>query len=190
MRHLVVFSHPNPKSFNQAILKTYAQALRSAGHQVRVRDLYKIKFDPVLKAGELAGFPKGCYPKDIQREQGHIRWAQVITLICPIWWGGFTGNLRGYLDRVFSLGFAYDETAKGLLTDKKVFAINTLGAPLKVYEDAGLIRAINMTMDEIAFKFAGLNILGHKYFGSVTSCSDAERKAMLGEVAQIAKTIG
>ena len=47
MKHLIIYSHPNPKSFNHAILETYEVALKEAGHEVRVRDLYADAFDPV-----------------------------------------------------------------------------------------------------------------------------------------------
>lgn len=189
MRHLIIYSHPNPKSFNHAIKETYAQALQEAGHEVRVRDLYSQNFDPVLKGPELAGFKKGNVPADVAAEQDHIRWAQCLTFICPIWWGGPTANLRGYLDRVFSLGFAYDESSKGLLGDKKVITIHTLAAPLKVYEEGGLIAAMNKLYDEIVFKFAALQVVGHLYFGSVSTCGDGERKQLLAKVRDLARSI-
>ena len=189
MRHLVVYSHPYPKSFNHAIMETYSRALQEAGHEVRVRDLYALHFDPVLKAEELLGFTRGTVPKDILAEQEHVRWAQIITFICPIWWGGFTSNLRGYLDRVFSLGFAYTDKPQGLLTDKKVFLINTIGAPEKVYTDTGIFKSMNMITDDIIFKFCGLQVIGHKYFCSVTTCRDEERRAMLEQVKQLAQEI-
>jgi NAD(P)H dehydrogenase (quinone) len=185
MRHLVIYSHPNPKSFNHAIKETYVQALRESGQEVRVRDLYALNFDPVLKGSELAGFKEARVPEDIRTEQEHVRWAQVITFICPVWWGGPTANLRGYLDRVFSLGFAYDEASKGLLGDKKVLTIHTLAAPLKVYEDTGLIAAMNKLYDEIVFKFASLQVVGHKYFGSVSTSGAEERQKMLLEVREL-----
>jgi len=189
MKHLIIYSHPNPNSFNHAIMETYTKALLSAGHEVRVRDLYELKFDPVLTGKDLADFAKGQAAPDIRAEQEHVRWAEVITLICPIWWGGFTANLRGYLERVFSLGFAYDKNSRALLTGKSVLTINTIGAPEKVYQDGGLFDAMNKLMDDIVFSFAGLKVIGHKYFSSVTSCSDAERKIMLEEVARIAREI-
>ena len=189
MKHLIVYSHPYPKSFNHAIQETFAEALRSKGHDVRVRDLYALNFDPVLKGSEIEGFKQGDIPQDIKSEQEHVQWADVITFICPIWWGGFTASLRGYFDRVFSLNFAYKETEtgiQGLLGDKKVFTINTIAAPESVYEKAGLFKSMNQLLDDIVFQFCSAQVAGHKYFGSVGSCSDEERKAMLEEVKRIA----
>ncbi len=189
MKHLVVYSHPSPQSFNHAIQETFVAELNRRGQEVRVRDLYALEFDPVLKAREIEGFEKGLVPEDVQREQEHIRWADVVTVICPIWWGGFPSNLRGYFDRVFSLGFAYAETSsgvKGLLSEKKVFTINTIGAPRQVYDTMGLFRAMDTILDNIVVQFCGLRVLGHQYFAFVDACSDGERQEMLREVEKIA----
>ncbi len=46
MNYLVVFAHPNQKSFCKGILDTIVKASEDKGVDVRVRDLYKIGFDP------------------------------------------------------------------------------------------------------------------------------------------------
>ncbi|MCK4794598.1 MAG: NAD(P)H-dependent oxidoreductase, partial [Desulfobacteraceae bacterium] len=46
---LVVYSHPNPESFNHAILEAVLEGLSEAGHASDVIDLYKMGFDPCLK---------------------------------------------------------------------------------------------------------------------------------------------
>jgi len=192
MRHLILYSHPNPESFNHAILTTLTERLKKAGQEVRIRDLYAMNFDPVLKFSEMKGFEHGAVPEDIRAEHEHIRWAEILTMICPIWWGGFTANLRGYLDRVFSLGFAYQPTAEGvqaLLTDKKVYTINTLAAPAQVYEDLGLYQSMNNILDRIVFQFCGLQVIGHKYFAFVDAATEQERQDMLKEVEDIAQRL-
>jgi len=189
MKHLVVYSHPNPKSFNHAILETLVDRLKEKGQEVRVRDLYSMSFDPVLKASDLDLMQQGITPMDIKMEQEHVRWAEVMTFLCPVWWGGVTANLRGYFDRIFSLGFAYTYTKDGpqaLLKGKKAYLINTLGAPSAEYERTGMFKSMKQTIDEVIFDFCGVTVVGHTYFGSVGSCSDAERKAMLVDVKKIA----
>ncbi|MCF6800513.1 NAD(P)H-dependent oxidoreductase, partial [Bacillus sp. ET1] len=49
MKHLVVYAHPHPESFNYSIMETIVQALENNGHEVVVRDLYALDFQPVLK---------------------------------------------------------------------------------------------------------------------------------------------
>lgn len=189
MNFLVIYSHPSPLSFNHAIKETLVSQLKLRGQEVRVRDLYALEFNPVLRAEEIEGFKKGLVRDDVGREQDQIRWANILIFICPIWWGGFTASLRGYLDRVFSLNFAYAETpegVKGLLSDKKVVTINTLGAPRQIYEEMGLFNCMDNILDNIVFRFCGLESIGRKYFSFVGGCSDAERLAMLQEVKVIA----
>ena len=190
MKFLIVYSHPYEKSFNHAILETLDQELQKLGRETRVRDLYAMNFNPVLSAADMQGFARGEYPEDLAREHEHVRWADMLVFICPIWWGGLTAQLRGYMDRVFSNGFAYRETEGGLeklLTDKKAFTINTIGAPAYVYEKAGHFRCMDQILDQIAFDFSGIQSAGHKYFGSVSGCSDDERRQMLEEVRGLAR---
>ena len=192
MNYLIVYSHPNPASFNHAIKETVVKALKGKGKNVRVRDVYSMRFDPVLKADDFETFQQERTPRDIEIEQEHVRWADVLIFIYPVWWAGMPTIARGYIDRVFSIGFAYENTPegpKGLLTGKKVYVFNTMGAPVAAYEQSGIFKAIELLTDQETFRFCGLEVLGHKYFGSVTTVTDDDRKAMLGEVERVAASL-
>lgn len=192
MKHLIVYSHPNPQSFNHAILDVYQGALIEQGHEVKVRDLYAMDFDPVLSAQDLAMSRTKEYAPDVRAEHECVRWADVITLICPIWWGGLTSNLRGYIDRVFSVGFAYDFGPGGLqrlLTGKKAILINTMGEAYAVYQRTGMLASMTQTVDTCMTDFTGIEIVDHLYFGNVVGCPPEERALMLDRVAQLAARI-
>lgn len=189
MNHLIIFAHPDAKSFNRAILDEFADALKSNGHLVRVRDLYSMKFNPALTDEDEQACISGTPPDDIRAEHQHIAWANIITFIGPLWWGGLPALAKGYMDRVLSNGFAYtsDENGpKGLLTDKKMFTIITGDAPENVYEQSGLFVGMNKIFDSIIAQFCEIQAAGHKYFMAVSVISDDERKAMLKEVRKIA----
>jgi len=47
MRILVVYWHPEPRSFNAAMFETICSTLGSLGHEVRVSNLHRMNFDPV-----------------------------------------------------------------------------------------------------------------------------------------------
>jgi NAD(P)H dehydrogenase (quinone) len=193
MKHVVVFSHPNPRSFNRAILDSYVGALEHGGHEVRVRDLYGLGFQPVLSATDLVGAASGRVAEDVRVEQEHVAWADVVTFIYPLWWAGMPAVAKGYLDRVFSEGFAYafDETGlRKLLASKGAVTITTLGDTSENYRRLGFFDAMNRLMDGILFDFAGLKPLEHKYFGSVVLTTDDERRRMLEEVVDLARRIG
>jgi NAD(P)H dehydrogenase (quinone) len=189
VNHLIIYSHPNPRSFNHAILETYEGALREAGHEVRVRDLYAEGFDPVLKGSELATMAEGRIPEAVQGEQAHVAWADVLTFIYPLWWAGPPAIAKGYLDRVFSAGFAYSFGPDGLqrmLTDKKVATIVTIGDTQENYREKGFFECMDRLMDEITFDFSGIQPIWHHYFGAVPLVSNEERGKMLDEVRALA----
>jgi len=52
MKCLIVYTHPNPKSFNHAIKETLVKELKEKGAEVCIRDLYDLGFDPVLKGSD------------------------------------------------------------------------------------------------------------------------------------------
>jgi NAD(P)H dehydrogenase (quinone) len=189
MKHLIVYAHPNTASFNHAIKETLVRVLREKGQDVRVRDLYALHFDPVLRASDFQAFLEGKVPGDIAIEQDHVRWAEQITFLYPVWWNRMPSLAEGYVDRVFSKGFAYDYTPAGpigLLAAKRVYVFSTLGASLAVLESSGTIKSMEQIFDRETLRFCGMEMIGHKYFGSVPTVTHEERTKMLEEVAGIA----
>jgi NAD(P)H dehydrogenase (quinone) len=53
---LTVYAHPNPKSLCHAILQQFTKGLEDAGHVSDVVDLYAIRFDPVFRTEDFAGY--------------------------------------------------------------------------------------------------------------------------------------
>jgi NAD(P)H dehydrogenase (quinone) len=185
MKHLIVYAHPHPESFNHAILETTVHALKKKGHEVTVRDLYDIDFQPVLKPQDTAAMKAGQTPADIKTEQQFIEQADAITFIYPIWWTGLPAILKGYVDRVFSYGFAYAYGAEGidkLLTGKKGLIINTHGTPKEIYDQIGMTAGLKITSDTGIFEFTGIEPVAHLLFGSVPSAGEAALKDILKQV--------
>ena len=188
MRHLVLYCHPDPKSFCHAILETAVDTLRGKGHEVRVKDLYAEGFDPIMKGSDFAALQAGKTPPDIKAEQDQIAWAEAITVIHPVWWTSLPALLKGYIDRVFALGFAYafgPEGPKGLLGGRKVVILSTQGALNEDYDAAGLTDAMKKASDIAIYSFCGVEVLEHRFFGGVPSVDDATRKRYLSEVKEV-----
>jgi len=189
MNCLIIYSHPNPKSFNHAILEILTKALQEKKHEVRVRDLYAMKFDPILKPKDFQLMDKQDVAADVRIEQDHVRWADTLVFIFPVWWNSLPAIARGYIDRVLSVGFAYTQDAKGLLTGKKVLVIATMNAPSVVCEKTGILKAMDATIGQSLASFCGMTLTKQKYFNSVASVSDDDRRKMLHEVALLAADI-
>jgi len=84
MKTLVIYAHPNPKSFNAAIKDTLVEELTNKGHEVRVRDLYEMNFNPILSGRDFEQMQSGNMPQDIAEEQKHITWADTLILVYPV----------------------------------------------------------------------------------------------------------
>ena len=83
----------------------------------------------------------GNIPEDIKTEQDHVKWADVITFVNPVWWVGLPAVLKGYVDRVFSYGFAcesVDGAPRGPLNGKKALLFCTTGRPNEYYAQNGM----------------------------------------------------
>lgn len=187
MNHLIVYAHPHEGSFNSAILDTAVGALKAKGHEVTVRDLNKLGFNPVLSSADTAALREGNVPSDIKTEQDYLAKADVITFIYPIWWTGLPAILKGYVDRTFSYGFAYQYNNEGgidkLLTGKKGIMINTYGTPGEIYESIGMNASLKQTSSGGIFEFCGIEVVEQFLFGGVTSvATDEDRKEMLAQV--------
>lgn len=185
LKHLIVFAHPYSGSFNHAILDSAVNALKNNGHEVTIRDLYQLNFQPVLKAEDTASMRDGQVPVDIKKEQEYIVEADAITFIYPIWWTGLPAIIKGYVDRVFSYGFAYSTGEEGiikLLKGKKGLIINTHGMPKETYDEIGMTAGLKVTSDTGIFDFVGIEPVEHLLFGSVPYVDDTARKEMLKTV--------
>ncbi len=191
MKHLVIFAHPNPKSFNFALLETIVTASESNGNEVIVRDLYGQKFNALLDAPDFEAFQKGEIPDDLKVEQEFITWAEHITFVHPVWWAGLPAMLKGYIDRVFSMGFAYAYTPEGpvgLLAGKSVSIVSTCGSPIELYEASGMARSISQVWNDGILKFCGLELIFYRLWGNVIQADSDERQKMLEETNKLVTT--
>jgi len=185
MKNLIIYCHPNPKSFNHAILETYQEKLSSKDEEIVVRDLYALRFEPILGSEDFSKFFSGEISEDIKEEQKHIAWSEIITFIYPIWWFQMPAVLKGYIDRVFSKGFAYDFIeggVEGLLKGKRVIIFNTTGGSLENYEKFGFKNALSITHDIGIFGFCGMEVIRKEIFHEVPFITDEERKKMLEKI--------
>lgn len=189
MNVLIVYAHPNPRSFNWAILDVIDSALRERGHATRIHDLYQMQFRAVLDSEDLLRNWRGDLPVDTRREQDAIRWARGLVFVYPIWWFGPPAILKGWIDRVFTRKFAFDfgpEGMKGLLTHEKALIVNTLGGDEATYQHERWHELLVRPMAEGILGACGIRNVVYRVFYQVPTVSLAERQAMLDEVRALA----
>lgn len=175
MNHLIVYAHPSSDSFSNKIMNAVKEFSIEKEYKTEIRDLYSIGFNPVLKTSDLKRTYSGETPDEIKREQNYIEWADLITFIYPVWWTGMPAILKGYIDRVFSYGIAYKQGSQGvegLLKGKMVFLFSPMGTSNEDYGKSGMLDSMKQTCDEGIFKFCGMKVIKHVFFGSVSNLQD------------------
>ncbi len=171
MKHLIVAAHPAEDSFTMGLTRSYAAELERLGHSQRTYDLYRMGFNPVLATSELlpasADRPVSA---DLVQAQDDIRAADALTVIYPLWWLSMPAMMKGYIDRVFARGFAYEShngIVHGLLAGKKSVLITISGAPLPLLVKSGNWNAVQVLQDTHIFRSAGFELLEHLHFDEV-----------------------
>lgn len=133
-RALVVLAHPLKDSLCRHLAERAVKAARAQGWQVSLRDLCAEGFDPRLTHEERSSYYSG-FQGEAAKEVEELTQAQVLILVFPTWWFGFPAVLKGWFDRIWAPGAAYDHAPGfgpmiprlgGL---REVLAVTTMGAP-------------------------------------------------------------
>ena len=191
MKVLVVYAHPNPQSFNHAVLEEFTKGLKDGGHTFEVVDLYASKFDPCEKLEDLAQFTGGQMPKDVLDQQEKVAGADALVFIGPVrgWW--IPTILKGWIDRVFSHGFAYKITAKGgavgLLKHKRALFIITTGFQEQIYKASGAEDAMKKIYIDLTLKMMGVQNAEQFFLYGVQAVDDETRKKYLEKAHRLGK---
>ncbi len=106
MKYLIILAHPDNKSLNRNIANTVKKHLLNTGNIVAFHDLYEENFNPILSSEEIKR--KFSFDEDIQRYSFELTEADHIIFIHPDWWGQMPAILKGWLDRVFRQGTAFE----------------------------------------------------------------------------------
>jgi putative NADPH-quinone reductase len=159
MNILLVFAHPEPQSFNGAMLRTAIATLEAAGHQVRVSDLYAQPFEPVSDRRNFTTVQNAAYFKqqreevyatahqgfalEVEAELQKLAWCDVMIWQFPLWWFSVPAVLKGWVDRVFAMGRVYGAGQiyeNGVFRGKRALLSLTTGSgsPAEAYQPGGL----------------------------------------------------
>ena len=183
MKVLVVYAHPNPQSFNHAVLEAFTKGLKDGGHTFEVVDLYASKFDPCEKLEDLTQFTGGQMPKDVLDQQEKVAGADALVFIGPVRGWLLPAILKGWIDRVFSHGFAYKITEKGgavgLLKHKRALFIITTGFQEQIYKASGAEDAMKKVYVDLTLKMMGVQNAEQVFLYGVSTVDDETRKRYL-----------
>jgi NAD(P)H dehydrogenase (quinone) len=188
MNVLIVTAEPRSGSFAAALAKRYVDGLR-ARREVGVTwlDLLATGFEPRLQAADLALYHgTGPVPADVRAEQERIEAADVVILAFPIYWWSLPAVLKGWIDRVFTKGWAFDSPALvKLLAGKTIRLIATGGAAARAYDKHGYREAIATQIEHGIFHFSGIDDVATHLFLDVESADPAARERDLAAAFEL-----
>ena len=100
----ILLGHPDNEGMCRCIADDYEKAARGAGHSVERQNIGDMQFDPILHKGYRAIQPM---EPDLVKFQEHIKWADHVVIIHPVWWVGMPAILKGLFDRAWLPGSAF-----------------------------------------------------------------------------------
>ncbi len=190
MKILVVLAHPDKDSFNHAIARSAIQTLKKNGHEIIKHDLYRENFDAILPAAEIS--KKTRVPPNIKKYCRELADADGIIIIHPNWWGQPPAILKGYIDRVFRPGVAYEfaegdageGVPVGLLKARAALVFNTSNTRIerehKIFGDP-----LEALWRQCIFDLCGIETFYRRMFSVVVTSTPGQRQAWLEEVHEI-----
>ncbi|GKX61230.1 NAD(P)H-dependent oxidoreductase [Leminorella grimontii] len=166
MHALIVVSHPINTSLTHGSADAIARGIAEVNpdNTSEIVDLTQEGFNPVFSAADMAAFQlTGAIPPDVAAEQARIDSADALVLVFPVYWWSMPGIMKGWIDRVFSNGWAYEETADGNVVKKlgrlPVHLVALGAAGQRTYEKHGFSDAFNAQIAHGIFDYCGARVV-------------------------------
>lgn len=187
---LIINGHPDAESYCYAIHNAYKKGVLYTSSEVKEILVKDLKFNVNLEFGYRK---RTELEPDLLIAQQKIKWADHIVWIYPVWWGSYPAILKGFIDRVFLPGFAFQKRENSVWWDqflkgKTARIISTLDQPKWYY------RWINNHPSHTSIKKLTLNFVGIKQvkfttIGSLRLSKDSYREKWLQKVEQLGKNM-
>ncbi|VVE70210.1 NAD(P)H dehydrogenase [Pandoraea captiosa] len=172
MHALIVVAHPERDSLTHALAARIADGITASSapgagqsrHSAEIADLSAEGFDPRFTADDLAAFRNaGPVPADVAAEQARIDRADALVIVYPIYWWSFPALLKGWIDRVFTQGWAYEDVALGKSLKKlqrlRVHLVASGGADQRTMARYGYFGAMKTQIDHGIFDYCGAQVV-------------------------------
>lgn len=189
MKISLIIAHPDKESFNAAIAKCCLETLVANGHTIYFHDLYAEKFDSLLPVQEIPRTAELSY--ELKKHCDEISSVDGIIIVHPNWWGQPPAILKGWIDRVFRPGIAYEfiegdsgeGIPTGLLNAESALVFNTSNTESNreknVFKDP-----LETIWKNCIFGLCGVHDFYRRMFNIVVTSSEEQRRGWLSEVSE------
>ncbi|XP_029315097.1 NAD(P)H dehydrogenase [quinone] 1-like isoform X2 [Cottoperca gobio] len=201
-RVLIVYAHQSSGSFNAAAKDAAVEVLAAQGYTVQVSDLYVMKFKATATAEDITGevknadhfryaqetnlaWEEGKLCADITEEQRKLTEADLLIFQFPMYWFTVPAIMKGWIDRVLTLGFAYSQEkrySQGIFKDKKAMLSFTTGSHESMFSSNGINGDMNVTLWPLQngiLHYCGFQVLAPQIFWAPSHIPSEVRGTML-----------
>lgn len=187
---LIINGHPNSSSFNFALAESYKKGALQADANVEIITIADLQFNPNLAYG---------YQKRIDLEPDLINaWEKIkkadhLVWIHPVWWGGLPALTKGFIDRLFLPGMAFQYREKSVWWDKlfkgkSARIITTLDQPSWYYSFFYSKPSINQ-LKKSTLEFCGVKPVKVTYVGIIKTSDEKQREKWLNKIFELGKQL-
>lgn len=159
MHALIVLTHSDTASLTHAVAARIGEGVVETGRTFEIADLHSEDFDPRYSAGDRAAHHRlASRPADVVAEQSRIERADALVLVYPVYWWSMPALMKGWIDRVFSNGWAYDDSGDKVIKKLGHLPIHLVGiggADLGTYDRHGYSGAMRTQIDHGIFDYCG-----------------------------------
>jgi putative NADPH-quinone reductase len=185
---LIINGHPNKDAFNFGIATAYKKGAENSGAEVKEIIIADLTFNPNLQFG---------YQKRTELEPDlldaweKIKWADHLVWVHPVWWGGLPAITKGFIDRLFLPGFAFQYRENSVLWDKLLkgktaHIITTIDQPSWYYWLVYGRPSVNQ-LKKSTLEFCGVKPVKVTYFANVKTATNELRKKWLDKVVELGR---
>ena len=192
MRTLVVLGHPRTDSYCGALARAYIEGARGVGVDVRLLSLGEMAFDPHVQTDCPSDQP---LEPDLQDAADKIRWADHLVFVYPNWWGTMPALLKGFFDRVFVPGFAFEHYENGegaghrkLLDDTTAELVVTMDVPPWVYRWIQREPGTN-AVKRATLEYSGIRTTRTTYLGPIETATADRRRTWIDRVERLGRSL-
>lgn len=212
MNVLIVYAHPEPRSFSRALLDRAVQVLHEEGHEVVVSDVYAMGFNPVASAADFSQrrFPDAlqydreqkyahehdAFAPDIQAEIDKLLACDMLILQFPLWWFSVPAILKGWIDRVFVNGAVYGKGRRfdtGGLQGRRAMVCTSTACYPEMVESDGLLAHLDIVLWHLQYgtlAYAGFDVLRPFAAWSIHYTTPQTRAGYLDAYAERLRGVG
>jgi len=187
---LIINGHPNKNSINFALAEAYYKGAKETGANVSLIHIADLTFNPNLQFGYRQRME---LEPDLITSLEKIKAADHLVWVHPVWWGGMPALMKGFIDRLFLPGIAFQYRENSVWWDKlfkgkTARIITTLDQPSWYYRLFFGRPSVNQLKKSV-LRFCGINPVKITYVGIIKKSTETQRVKWLNEAFKLGKSL-